>query len=97
MVLGRVNLYIISAVFLPQPIRSNLKNILCKYVCLLFVAFYVLFQLLPSFFFFFLIGIHHMQGLKATARHGVTKKEVQKGLQDTENLFRKILQLKDVC
>ena len=38
-----------------------------------------------------------MQGLTATARHGVTRKEGQKGLQDTENLFRKNVQLKDVC
>ena len=43
---------------------------------------------------FFLIGIHPMQG---TTRHGVTSKKAQKRLQDTENLFRKNLQLKDVC
>ena len=48
-------------------------------------------------FYFFLIGIHPMQGWTATTRHGVTRKEAQKGLQDTENLFRKKLQLKDVC
>ena len=47
--------------------------------------------------FFFLIGIHSMQGWTATTRHGVTRKETQKGLQDTENLFRKNLELKDVC
>ena len=29
-------------------------------------------------------------------RHGVTRKEAQKRLQDTENLFKKNLQLKDV-
>ena len=29
--------------------------------------------------------------------HGVTRKEAQRRLQDTENLFRKKLQLKDVC
>ena len=29
--------------------------------------------------------------------HGVTRKEAQRRLQDTENLFRKNLQLKDVC
>ena len=28
-----------------------------------------------------------MQGWTATTRHGVTRKEVQKGLQDTENLI----------
>ena len=38
-----------------------------------------------------------MQGLTDTTRHGVTRKEAQKRLQDTENLFRKNLQLKDVC
>ena len=38
-----------------------------------------------------------MQGLTATARHGVTRKDTQKRLQETENLFRKNLQLKDVC
>ena len=47
--------------------------------------------------FFFLIGIHPMQGWTATTRHGVTRKEAQKGLQGIENLFRKNLQLKDVC
>ena len=46
---------------------------------------------------FFLIGIHPMQGCTATTRHGVTRKEAQKGLQGTENLFRKNLQLKGVC
>ena len=46
---------------------------------------------------FFLTGIHSMQGQTATTRHGVTRKEAQKRLQDTENLFRKNLQLKDVC
>ena len=47
--------------------------------------------------FFFKIGIHSMQSWTATTRHGVTRKEAQKGLQDTENLFRKNLHLKDVC
>ena len=45
----------------------------------------------------FLIGIYSMQGWTAATRHGVTRKEAQKWLQDTENLFRKNLQLKDVC
>ena len=48
-------------------------------------------------FFFFLIGIHPMQGSTVTTRHGVTRKKAQKRLQDTENLLRKNLQLKDVC
>ena len=30
-----------------------------------------------------------MQGWTATTRHGVTRKEAQNRLQDTENLFRK--------
>ena len=38
-----------------------------------------------------------MQGRTATMRHGVTRKEAQKRLQGAENLFRKNLQLKDVC
>ena len=38
-----------------------------------------------------------MQGWTATTRHGVIRKEAQKGLQDTENLSSKNLQLKDVC
>ena len=46
---------------------------------------------------FFLIGIHPMQGWTDTTRHGVTRKKAQKGWQDTENGFRKNLQLKDVC
>ena len=49
------------------------------------------------FFFFFLIRIHSMQGWTAPTRHGVTRKEAQKRLHDTENLFRKYLQFKDVC
>ena len=47
--------------------------------------------------FFFFIGIHPMQGWTATTRYGVTRKKAQKRLQGTENLFRKNLQLKDVC
>ena len=34
-----------------------------------------------------------MQDRTATTRHGVTRKEAQKKLQDTENLFRKNLEL----
>ena len=36
-------------------------------------------------------------GFTATTRHGVTRKKAQKRLEDTENLFRKNLQLKDLC
>ena len=35
-------------------------------------------KLFWDFFFFFLIGIHPMQGWTATTRHGVTRKEAQK-------------------
>ena len=50
------------------------------------------------FFFFFSIGIHSMmQGWTATTRHGVTRKRSTKRLKHTGNLFRKNLQLKDVC
>ena len=38
-----------------------------------------------------------MQRWTAFTRHGVTRKEAQKTLQDTENLSRQNLQLKDVC
>ena len=38
-----------------------------------------------------------MQDQIDTTRHGVTRKDAQKRLQDTENLLRKNLQLKDVC
>ena len=57
-----------------------------------------IFNILTYYFFiFFLIGIYSMQGWTATTKHGVTKKEAQKRLQDTHSLFRKNLQLKDVC
>ena len=46
---------------------------------------------------FFLIGIHSMQGWTATTRHGVTREGSTKRLEHTENLFRKNLQLKDIC
>ena len=49
------------------------------------------------FFFFFLIGIHSMHSRTVTTRHGVTRKEAQKRLQDTKNLFRHNLQLKHIC
>ena len=44
--------------------------------------------------FFFLIG---MQGSTATTRHGVKGKGSTKRLKHTGYLFRKNLQLKDVC
>ena len=47
--------------------------------------------------FLFLIGIHSMQGSTATTRHGLTRKRSTKRSKHTVNLFRKNLQLKDVC
>ena len=38
-----------------------------------------------SDFFFFLIGIHPMQGWTATTSHGVKRKKKQKILQDTDH------------
>ena len=38
-----------------------------------------------------------MQDYTATTRHGVTRKRSTKRLQHTGKLFRKNLQLKDVC
>ena len=43
------------------------------------------------------IGIHSMQGWAATARHGVTRKRSTRRLKNTENLFRKNLQVIGVC
>ena len=53
-------------------------------------------SLLSRDFFFFDWGSLHAR-LNTTTRHGVTRKEVQKKLQDTKNLFRKNLQLEDFC
>ena len=47
--------------------------------------------------FFFLIEIHSMQGWTTTTRHGVIGKRSTTRLQHTGNLFRKTLQLKDLC
>ena len=46
---------------------------------------------------FFLIRIHSMHSQTATTRHGVTRKRSTKGLQHTGNVFRKNLQLTDIC
>ena len=46
--------------------------------------------------FFFLIGIHSMQGWTAATRHCVTRKKSTKRLKAYRNLFRKSLQLKDI-
>ena len=49
--------------------------------------------------FFFIIGIHYMQGSTATTRHGVTRKRKTKNLMHAGNLFffGKNLQLTGVC
>ena len=47
--------------------------------------------------YFFLIGIHSMQGWTATTRHGVKRKRSTKRLKHTGNLFRRNLQLIGVC
>ena len=50
-----------------------------------------------NFWTFLHVFFFNWDSFYATTRHGVTWKEVQKILQDTENLFRKNLQLKEVC
>ena len=47
--------------------------------------------------YFFLIGIHSMQGWTATKRHRAARKRSAKRLKHTGNLFRKNLQLIGVC
>ena len=47
--------------------------------------------------FFFNWDSSHARLRTATTRRGFTRKKAQKMLQGTENLFRKNLQLKDVC
>ena len=56
----------------------------------------------PNFVIFvvrnaFFIGIHSIQGWTATKRHGVTRKTSTKRSTNTGNLFRKNLQLIDLC
>ena len=47
--------------------------------------------------FFKKTGIHSMQGWTAIKRHEASRKRSTKRLKHTGNLFRKSLQLKDVC
>ena len=47
--------------------------------------------------FFKKTGTHNNQGWAATERHGIIRKKGTKRLKHTGNLFRKNLQLKDVC
>ena len=60
------------------------------------ISFYGNIGELPIYLFFFLIGIHSMQGWTATTRHRVTRKTSTKRLEHIGNLFRRNLQLKDV-
>ena len=78
------------------------KNRVIKIMFCMMVSMKVFYKLIVLFLVFFiylfiLIGIHSMQGSTATMRHGVTRKRSTKRLEHTENLFRKNLQLKDVC
>ena len=43
----------------------------------------MMFNKFSSNFFFFLIGIHSMQGWTATTRHGLTRKRTTKRLKHT--------------
>ena len=57
-------------------------------------------NLLQSFFFFFSffkLGFTPCKAEQTLRGMKLQEKEAQKRLQDTENLFRKNLQLKDVC
>ena len=76
-----MNLPVLDAVRIYNPFTLKIN---------LFVAYIYI-------YIYILIGIHSMEGSTATMRHRVIRKEEQKRLQDTENLFRKNLQLKDVC
>ena len=55
------------------------------------------FDIIGSHRLFFLVQIHSRQGWTATTRHGLTRKTSTKRLEHAGNLFRKNLQLKDVC
>ena len=46
---------------------------------------------------FVLIGIPSMQGGTANTKHEVTRKRSTKRFEHTGNLFRKKLQLEDIC
>ena len=79
--------------FLSLVIISNIKH----RTIILYTAEYREYKEYIYTFFLFLIGIHSMQGWTATTRHGVTRKRNTKRLRHKGNLFRKNLQLKDVC
>ena len=70
----------------------NSRKVNCSEHSLLLNIFYKL----ACEIVFFLIGIHSMQGLAPTARHGVTRKRSTKKLNHIGNLFRKNPQSKGV-
>ena len=75
-----------------NPDRKKKKNRICA-----FSQRIISFMQLHDYFIqsdLFLIGIHSMQ---PTTRHGATRKRSKKRLKCTGNMFRKNLQLKDVC
>ena len=51
----------------------------------------------PCQHFFFKLGFTPCKASQPLRGMGLQEKEAQKRLQETENLFRKNLQLKDVC
>ena len=69
---------------------------MCMYICI-YIYIYIYIYLYIYIYIYILTGIHSMQGWTATARHGVTRKRNTKRLRNAGNLFRKNLQLKDVC
>ena len=93
----------LRALFVKKPLLKGLNwQIYSTSLSLTFLFHQILKKILEKLMhkiltFFFLTGIHSMQGWTITTRHGVTRKEAQKRLQDTENLFRKNMHLKDVC
>ena len=72
---------------------GNLLELCLRFPGISFVVFHV------RLTFFFLIGIHSMQGWTATTRHVVTRKRKRspKKLKHRGNLFRKNLQSIGVC
>ena len=82
-------------------LRVNLKSHILTYGIMLSNMNHLSSQMLISFqqilSFFFLTGIHSMQGGTVTTRHGVARKRSTKKLKDTGNLPRKNLHPVGVC
>ena len=67
------------------------------YIYILYIyIIYILYIYYIYYIYYILLGIHFMQGWTATTRR-VTRKRSTERLRHTGNLFRKNLQLKDVC